>query len=131
MKKILFCLVLTCTTVGTTTMVQSCSVPSALNSSNISSITNSIVNVLGTKLGLNAIQSTLASNLVSQFLSSKLNLSSLMKTDPTKYASQLGAVQSTFMSGLKGGLQADQMTKLLALKPTKNDAKNVLSQLFF
>jgi hypothetical protein len=131
MKKIIFSLVLTFTTVSTTTMFQSCSAPMALNTSNISSISSNIVNILGQKLGLNATQSTLTSTLVNQFLSSKLSASSIMKTDPTQYASKLSGLQSTLMNGLKGGLQADQFTKLLALKPATNDAKNVLSQLFF
>jgi hypothetical protein len=131
MKKILFCLVLTCTTVGTTTMMQSCSSPMALNAGNVSSIVSKIVTLLGSKLGLSGSQSPLISKLLTTFLGNKLNLGSLMKTNPTQYASQFGDIQGKLMEGLGGVLQGNQMSKLMALKPTANDAKNVLSQLFY
>ena len=131
MKKILFSLMLMFTTVGTTTMMQSCSATSGLNASNLTSIGTQIVSTLGTKLGLSATQSPLVSNLVTQFLASKLKLGNLVKTNPAQYASQFSNIQGTLMTGLKGVLQGNQVSQLMALKPATNDAKNVLSQLFF
>ena len=131
MKKLLFCLALTCSTIGTTTMMQSCSSPMSLNANNVANIASKIASLLGTKLGLSAVQSPLVSNLVTQFLGSKLKLGGLMKSNPVQYASQLGDVQGVLMNGLKGVLQGDQMSKLTALKPATNDAKNILSQLFY
>lgn len=112
-------------------MMQSCSATSGLNASNLTSIGTQIVSALGTKLGLSATQSPLVSNLVTQFLASKLKLGNLVKTNPAQYASQFSNIQGTLMTGLKGVLQGNQVSQLMALKPATNDAKNVLSQLFF
>jgi hypothetical protein len=131
MKKILFVLVL----LGTSTSVatfQSCSATSAvLSNNNVNAVAKSLLRVLTTKLGISSAQSGLVSQLLTSFLTSKSNVLGLAKTDPTAYASQFGGIQNTLLSGLKGVLDAKQMTNLMNLKPSTNDAKNVLSNLFY
>jgi hypothetical protein len=130
-KKILFSLFITVVSFSMTTTVQSCSSPLALTSANVGTIASKIGNILGAKLGLNAVQSPLVSGLVGEFLKGKVNLNSLMKANPAQYASQLSSIQGLLMNGMKSGLAADQVTKFLGLKPATNDPKNVLSQLFY
>ena len=116
----------------TATTFQSCAVASTvLSSSTVGTIAKSILKILTSKLGITSGQSGLVSNALTGFLTSKANIMSLAKSDPTGYASKFGDIQGTLMSGLKGALNAGQMTSLMNLKPTTNDAKNVLSNLFY
>jgi hypothetical protein len=131
LKKILFSIFITAASFSMTTTVQSCSSPLALTAENVSTIASKLSKILGSKLGLNALQSPLVSKLVGEFLKNKVSLNSLMKANPAQYASQFGDLQGLLMNGLKAGLAGDQVNKFLGLKPATNDPKNLLSMLFY
>lgn len=131
MKKVLFVFLLLFTSTTVTTF-QSCSgAASALTSGNVSTVAQSILGILTPKLGLNTAQSPLVSKLLTTFLTNKSKFMGLMKTDPTAYTSKFGDAQRTLITGLQGVLNSGQMTNFMGLKPATNDAKNVLSNLFF
>ena len=91
----------------------------------------SILTELGPKLILTKVQLPKFMGLISTFLTAKSAIMPLLKSDPTGYASKLGASQTDLMGGLKGVLSPEQMTSFIGLKPKTNDATNVLSNLFF
>ena len=90
-----------------------------------------ILTEMGTKLILTKVQAPKVLGLVTTFLTAKSAIMPLLKSDPTGFASKLGASQTDLMGGLKGVLSPQQMTSFIGLKPKTNDATNVLSSLFF
>ena len=130
MKKVIFVILFAFTSASVSTL-QSCSAGYALTNGNVRTIASSLLSVLTSKLGLSPTQSPVVSSLLKTFLNNKVNILGLAKSNPTIYASQLGGLTASLMSGLRGILNSNQITALATLKPTTNDPKNVLSNLFF
>ena len=68
---------------------------------------------------------------VTEFLKGKSEILNLAKSNKTQYSSKLGELTNGLLAKLKTVLTAAQYTKLLGLKPSTNNATNVLSQLFY
>ncbi len=105
--------------------------PAATASADVAQMGKGIVDMLTSKLSLTALQSPKVSSVVSTFLTAKSSIAPLLQSKPAEHKTKLAGAQTDLMSGMKGALNADQYAKLLSLKPTKADATNALSQLFF
>lgn len=91
-----------------------------------------IVDMLSSKLGgLASTQKKSALDAVTGFLNSKSKFLDLAKTSPADYLKKFNPLQSGLFSKLKTILGAAKFANFLNLKPTKNIATNVLSNLFF
>lgn len=91
----------------------------------------SIADLLGTKLSLGADQKTKTLDLVKGFLGDKQGILGLAKSNPAEYLKKFNPLQQGLFGKLKGVMGAAKFANFLNLKPTKNIATNLLSNLFF
>jgi hypothetical protein len=98
----------------------------------IGSTSNSISDMLTSKLGLPASKKTDLIGAISGFLKEKNGIAGLANTDPAGYLSKFNPLQQGLFGKLKGIMGATAFTKFLGLKPSgSNIAGNALSHLFF
>ncbi len=98
---------------------------------NIDGTANAILSKLSPALSLTATQQPKILNLVTSFIKQKVNILPLQQSNPAAYTTKFGSMKNGLTSKLKTILTAAQFSKFLGLKPSTNDANNVLSQLFF
>jgi hypothetical protein len=97
----------------------------------VNKLTSGIMGKLTPGLALTALQQPKVTEAITGFLGKKADILGLMKSDPTKYASQFGGLFKGLTGSLGGILAKDQMTKFMGMKPATNNPTNVLSNLFF
>ena len=97
----------------------------------VNSLTKSITAKMTSTLGLSAAQQTSTTNAVSDFLLKKSSIVGMDKSNPSAYNAKFPAIFETLKSNLGTALTAAQMSKFLGMKPKTNDAKNVMSNLFY
>lgn len=98
---------------------------------NVSDISSQLMSKLNPALSLTKEQQPKVLTAVTEFLKGKSEILNLATTNKSKYSSKLGELSNGLLSKLKTVLTASQYTKLLGLKPSTNNATNVLSQLFY
>jgi hypothetical protein len=91
--------------------------------------TGNIVSELTSKLGLAGSQKPALTDAVGGFLKDKSGIMNLAGSDPTKYLSKFGGLQSGLFGKLKGIMGAAKFADFLKLKPS--GATGALSHLFF
>ena len=97
----------------------------------VKSISNQIVSKLSQSLTLTPDQIQPTSNAVTEFLTQKAEILPLQTSDPSTYASKFNVLNGLLIGKLKNIFQAKQMTSFWSLRPSSNDASNVLSHLFY
>ena len=98
----------------------------------VGTTTNSIVDILTSKLSLPAAQKPKLIDAISGFLTKKKDITGLADTNPTDYLSKFNPLQKGLFGKLKGIMGASAFTKFLGLKPSGSGAAgNLLSNLFF
>jgi hypothetical protein len=90
-----------------------------------------IADLLGSKLSLSGDQKTKTLDLVKGFLGDKQGILGLAKSNPADYLKKFNPLQQGLFGKLKGVMGAAKFANFLNLKPTKNIASNLLSNLFF
>jgi hypothetical protein len=90
-----------------------------------------IADLLGTKLSLSGEQKTKTLDLVKGFLGDKQGILGLAKSNPADYLKKFNPLQQGLFGKLQGIMGAAKFANFLNLKPTKNIAGNLLSNLFF
>ena len=97
----------------------------------VNSATTSVMSKLTSSLALKEIQKPKVLSAVTDFFKDKSGITGLLATDKAQYTKKLSGLTSALMTKLKGILSSSQYKKLLDMKPSKANAKNVLSQLFY
>lgn len=98
---------------------------------NVSDLSTQLMSKLNPALSLTKEQQPKVLTAVTEFLKGKSEILNLAKSNKTQYSSKLGELTNGLLAKLKTVLTAAQYTKLLGLKPSTNNATNVLSQLFY
>ncbi|SFD13270.1 hypothetical protein SAMN05518672_101636 [Chitinophaga sp. CF118] len=98
---------------------------------NIEGNVNAIMSKLNTALTLTDIQKPKISTGITTFLNQRALILPPANSNPKAYDTKLNSMHNGFYRKLKSILTEDQYTSFLQLKPTENDATNVLSQLFY
>ena len=97
----------------------------------VNSTASGIMGKLNSALALTKAQKPKVLAEVTSFLKDKSGILGLATTDKAQYTKKLSDLTSGLSTKLKGILTTTQFKKFLSLKPTKANAKNVLSQLFY
>lgn len=98
---------------------------------NVSDLSGQVMTKLNPALSLTKDQEPKVLSAINDFLKNKSGIMGLATSNKTQYTSKLGELTSSLIAKLKPILTATQYAKFLGLKPTTNNANNVLSQLFY
>ena len=132
MKKLFFVLAAAILTIST---VQAQTVPGDLSSAtsgfNVKSLTKSIMGKLVPALKLTDTQKPGVTSAVTDFLTQKAKILPLQQTDAGSYSTKFTSLFSGLKTKLGGLISPTQLTSFMGLKPSTNDPKNVLSNLFY
>lgn len=134
MKKLIFVFAVS---LGYGLFATSCSTTKAASSVasmaglDVNSLTSGLMGSLTPSLGLSAAQKPGVTSAITDFLTKKSGIMGLATSNPVKYASQASSLFGGLKSKLGGVLTGAQLTKFMSLKPSTNDATNVLSNLFY
>lgn len=133
MKKLFFLLVAAILTITT---VHAQTVPGDLTNAatsgfNVKSLTKSIMGKLVPALSLTDTQKPGVTSAITDFLTQKSKILPLQQTDAGAYNTKFTSLFNGLKTKLGGLISPTQLTSFLGLKPSTNDPKNVLSNLFY
>ena len=114
---------------GTTDVLKNFTEPPAIG--DIGKTAGGIADLLGSKLSLSGDQKKSTLDAVTGFLKDKQGIMGLVKSNPADYLKKFNPLQSGLFSKLKTILGAAKFANFMGLKPTKDIAGNLLSNLFF
>jgi|GWRWMinimDraft_6_1066014.scaffolds.fasta_scaffold55147_1 hypothetical protein len=98
----------------------------------VGSTSNSMADMLTSKLSLPNAQKPKLTEAFSGFLNNKKGIMGLAASNPTSYLSKFNPLQQGLFGKMKGIMGAGAFTKFLGMKPSGNNiAGNALSNLFF
>lgn len=114
---------------GTEDLLKNFTAPPAIG--DIGKTAGGIADLLGSKLSLSGDQKKSTLDAVTGFLKDKQGIMGLAKSNPADYLKKFNPLQSGLFGKLKGIMGAAKYASFLGLKPTKDIAGNLLSNLFF
>jgi len=98
---------------------------------NVEGTASSIVSKLDKSLMLTDQQKPRLLSIVTNYLQQKVNMQSLQSTNEKAYKTKLNSMQNGLLAKLKPLFNLTQYTEFMHLKPTSEDATNVLTQLYY
>ncbi len=133
MKKLFFLLAAAILTISS---IQAQTVPGDLTNAassgfNVKSLTKSIMGKLVPSLKLTDTQKPGVTSAITDFLTQKAKILPLQQTDAGGYSTKFTSLFSGLKTKLGGLISPTQLTTFMGLKPSTNDPKNVLSNLFY